>query len=74
VSRNFQISGKNLVAKLQRMGFELVRVRGSHHRMKHPDGRMTTIPVHGNKDLPKGLMRKLIQEDLKMSIKDFQKK
>ena len=56
------------------MGFELVRVRGSHHRMKHPDGRMTTIPVHGNKDLPKGLMRKIIQEDLKMSIDDFQKK
>ena len=56
------------------MGFELVRVRGSHHRMKHPDGRMTIIPVYGNKDLPKGLMCKIIQEDLKMSIEDFQKK
>ena len=33
-----------------KMGFELIRVRGSHHRMKHPDGRMTIIPVHGNKD------------------------
>ena len=74
MSRNFQISGKKLVSKLQKMGFELVRVRGSHHRMKHPDGRVTTIPVHGNKDLPKGLMRKIIQEDLKMSIEDFQRK
>ena len=68
------MSGKKLVAKLEKIGFELVRVRGSHHRMKHQDGRMTTIPVHGNKDLPKGLMRKIIQEDLKMSIDDFQKK
>ena len=74
MSRNFQILGRKLVAKLQKMGFELIRVRGSHHRMKHQDGRITTIPVHGNKDLPKGLMRKIIQEDLKMSIDDFQKK
>lgn len=56
------------------MGFEVVRIRGSHHRLKHSDGRITTIPVHRNKDLPKGLMRKIIQEDLKMSIEEFQKK
>ena len=74
MSHHFQTSGKKLVAKLQKMGFELVRIRGSHYRMKHPDGKVTTIPVHGNKDLPKGLMRKIIQEDLKMSIDDFQKK
>ncbi|MGO8956159.1 MAG: type II toxin-antitoxin system HicA family toxin [Streptosporangiaceae bacterium] len=30
------------------------RVSGSHHWLKHPDGRTTTVPVHGNKDVPKG--------------------
>ncbi|MDE0470875.1 MAG: type II toxin-antitoxin system HicA family toxin [Ekhidna sp.] len=74
MSRHFRITGKKLVIKLQKMGFECVRVRGSHHRMKHPNGRITTIPLHGNKELSKGLIRKIIQEDLKMSIDDFQKK
>ena len=74
MSQNFQISGRTLVAKLQKMGFEIIRIRGSHYRMKHSDGRITTIPVHGKKDLPKGLMRKIIQSDLKMSIERFREK
>jgi predicted RNA binding protein YcfA (HicA-like mRNA interferase family) len=56
------------------MGFVVVRVNGSHHRMKHEDGRVTTIPVHKNDDLPKGLMRKIIREDLKMELEDFENK
>lgn len=65
------VSGKKLVKLLKNQGFEVVRVRGSHHRMKHPDGRITTVPVHKNDDLPKGLLRKIIREDLKMDIEDF---
>lgn len=49
-----------------------MRVKGSHHRMKHIDGRITTILVHKNEDLPKGLLRKIIREDLKMDIEDFE--
>ncbi len=48
------ITGKALVALLQRLGFKVVRINGSHHRLHHPDGRVTTVPVHGNNDLPKG--------------------
>lgn len=33
MSRNFQISGKKLVARLEKMSFELVRVRGSHQSL-----------------------------------------
>ncbi len=39
--------------------------------MKHSDGRVTTIPVHKNDDLPKGLMRKIIREDLKLELEEF---
>ncbi|WP_293047373.1 type II toxin-antitoxin system HicA family toxin [Moorena sp. SIO1F2] len=28
-----------------------VRQKGSHARWKHPDGRSTTIPVHGNAEI-----------------------
>lgn len=39
--------------------------------VKHPDGRVTTVPVHGNDDLPRGLLRKIIREDLKLALEDF---
>lgn len=53
------------------MGFVIIKIKGSHHRLQHPDGRITTIPVHSNRDLPKGLLRKIIREDLKLSLEDF---
>ena len=65
------ISGKNLVRLLQRLGFEVTRTKGSHFRMWHSDGRVTTVPVHQNKDLPKGLLRKIIRDDLQLSVGDF---
>lgn len=39
--------------------------------MKHNDGGVTTIPVHKGKDLPKGLIRKIIREDLQITIDEF---
>lgn len=57
------ISGKDFIKLLQTLGFIVVRINGSDHRLKHPDGRVTTIPVHKNEELPKGLMRKIIRED-----------
>ena len=65
------LSGKKLLQLLKAIGFEIVRIKGSHHRMKHPDGRATVIPVHSNLDLPKGLLRSIIREDLEMSIAEF---
>lgn len=67
------ISGKELVSLLQQLGFIVVRVNGSHHRFKHVDGRVTTVPVHKNDDLPKGLLRKIIREDLKLELENFNK-
>ncbi len=67
------LSGKDFIKLLEKMGFEVFRINGSHHRLKHEDGRVTTIPVHKNNDLPKGLMRKIIREDLKLDLEDFEK-
>jgi predicted RNA binding protein YcfA (HicA-like mRNA interferase family) len=65
------ISGKDFLKFLISIGFSIVRINGSHHRLKHPDGRVTTIPVHKNQDLPKGLIRKIIREDLKYDLEEF---
>lgn len=64
-------SGKEFIRFLLSIGFVQTRTKGSHYRLKHPDGRITTIPVHKNKDLPKGLTRKIIREDLKMELEQF---
>jgi predicted RNA binding protein YcfA (HicA-like mRNA interferase family) len=71
-NKQIVISGKELIKILESIGFIVVRVNGSHFRLKHLDGRITTIPVHKNEDLPKGLLRKIIREDLQISIEDFE--
>ena len=37
------VSGKQLIKILERLRFAVVRINGSHHRMRHPDGRVTTV-------------------------------
>ena len=72
MSKLITISGKDFIRFLQSIGFEVIRVKGSHHRLKHSDGRVTTIPVHKNDDLPKGLLRKIIREDLELDLDTFE--
>ena len=39
--------------------------------MKSDDGWYTSVPVHSGEDIPKGLLRKIIREDLEMTLEDF---
>lgn len=56
------ISGKRLAKIVQRKGWELARVSGSHHIFTKA-GRVErlVIPVHGNQDLKIGLLRALMK-------------
>jgi predicted RNA binding protein YcfA (HicA-like mRNA interferase family) len=65
------IKAKELITLLLSIGFEVVRINGSHHRLRHPDGRVTTVPVHAGREIPKGILRKIIREDLKMEVEEF---
>ena len=65
------ISGKEFIRLLEKSGFTIIRINGSHYRRKHPDGRITTIPVHKNEHLPKGLLRKILREDIKMTPEEL---
>lgn len=56
------VPGRKLVRALERHGFVIDRVRGSHHVMIHPDGRSTTVPVHGSRDVPKGTLRGILRD------------
>ena len=56
---------------VEKMGFKNMRQKGSHIRYVHSDGRKTTIPNHGSQDVPKGLLIKIIKQDLQLSVDDF---
>ena len=68
------MSGKEFIKFLEYIGFNVTRQKGSHARLHADDGRVTTIPVHGKHELPKGLLRKIIREDLELSIDEFMAK
>jgi predicted RNA binding protein YcfA (HicA-like mRNA interferase family) len=44
------------------LGFEKKRQSGSHVFYRHPDGRYTTLPHHGNQDLGRSLLRQILRE------------
>ncbi len=56
---------------LKQLGFELKRQEGSHMFFEHIDGRTTVIPNHGNEDIDRGLLNKIIKHDLQLSREEF---
>lgn len=55
-------SGKELLVILKRIGFEVVRVKGSHNYLKHEDGIATVVQVHSNEDIGIGLFMKILKD------------
>ena len=66
-----QVKPKELIKVLNKLGFEQVRVRGSHFRFAHLNGRNTSVPVHGSESIGPGVLNSIIKKDLKMKKKDF---
>ncbi|WP_221239668.1 type II toxin-antitoxin system HicA family toxin [Longimicrobium terrae] len=47
---------------LNELGFEVVRIKGSHHFLRHADGRATVVPVHAGDVIGPGLMSKILRD------------
>ncbi len=58
---------------LERLGFALVRQRGSHMQYRHPDGRGTTVPNHAGRDISPILLRQ-IARDIGMTAQELLEK
>ena len=67
-----RISGKELCKILEKIGFKKVYGKGSHIRFKHPDGRRTVIPVHGNEDMGPGLLTAILKQ-IRLTREEFEK-
>lgn len=67
-----RLTGQKVIAALKRAGFEVLRVRGSHHFLAHKDGRRTVVPVHRGEIIGPGLMLKILR-DCEIERDDFMK-
>jgi predicted RNA binding protein YcfA (HicA-like mRNA interferase family) len=56
------ITGKDLLAALGKAGFEVIRIKGSHHFVRHEDGRATVIPVHAGETIGPGLLLRILRD------------
>ena len=61
---------KEVVAILEKLGFVEVRQRGSHRQYRHADGRRTTVPFHGSRDISPILLRQ-IAKDIGLTIEEL---
>jgi len=65
------IKPKRLIIFLKGLGFKEVGKRGSHIRLKNPDGRWTQVAVHP-KPILQGTLRKIISQT-KLSNKELER-
>ena len=57
-----RVTGKEIVAALHKAGFQVVRTKGSHHFLRHDDGKTTVVPVHAGETLGPGLLSKILRD------------
>lgn len=72
MSRSPRISGSELIALLAKDGFQVLRIRGSHHFLRHDDGRGTVVPVHSDEILGPGLFHKILR-DCHLTVEDVRR-
>jgi len=56
------LKADNVINSLKKHGFVVVRQKGSHVRLRHEDGRVTSVPNHPGQDIGKGLLRKILRD------------
>lgn len=57
------ISGRKLCQVIEKIGWKLVRVKGSHHiYTKENVSKIVVVPVHGNRDLPTGTLKGILKD------------
>ncbi len=55
-------TGKDLIKLLKDDGWVLDRISGSHHIMIKEGRRSIPIPVHGKKEIPIGLTKRILKQ------------
>jgi predicted RNA binding protein YcfA (HicA-like mRNA interferase family) len=71
VSERFPVcTAKEVIRVLRKRGFALVRHKGSHQKWRHSNGRQVIVAMHGNKPIPIGTLKSII-EGAGLTAEDF---
>lgn len=57
-----KLKGKELIKILAVHGLQVILTKGSHHFMRHDDGRCTVVPVHAGETLGPGLLLQILKD------------
>ncbi|MEK6913892.1 MAG: type II toxin-antitoxin system HicA family toxin [Nanoarchaeota archaeon] len=68
-----QLTAKELIKLLEKIGFVQIRQAGSHVFLRHIDGRTTVVPNHPGEKLDTGLLNKILKKDIRISREEFEK-
>jgi predicted RNA binding protein YcfA (HicA-like mRNA interferase family) len=66
-----KLKAREVIKILKDHDFEVVRVKGSHHFLRHADGRCTVVPVHTAETLGPGLLLQILR-DTELTKDDLQ--
>lgn len=70
--RLLPVSGKEVLRKLKKAGFEVVKTKGSAHYLKHRQtGRFTSVHIHGNRIIPIGTLKAIVIEQAGLTAEHF---
>jgi predicted RNA binding protein YcfA (HicA-like mRNA interferase family) len=70
VTRLPRITGSEVVAALRKAEFTVARIKGSHHFLRHAEGRRTVVPVHSGETIGPGLLTAILR-DCEIERDDF---
>jgi predicted RNA binding protein YcfA (HicA-like mRNA interferase family) len=65
-----RVRAREVIAALKTAGFDILRVKGSHHFLRHPDGRPTVVPYHTGDTIGPGLLSKILK-DAELTADEF---
>jgi predicted RNA binding protein YcfA (HicA-like mRNA interferase family) len=57
------VTGKEMKKFLLKMGYDLVKIKGSHHLFKRMDGKgyKISVPIHANEPIADGTLNNIIE-------------
>ena len=72
MSRIPRVTGSDHLAALAQAGSAVIRVKGSHHLLRHEDGKFTVAQVHSGETIGPGLLHKILP-DRQLKVDDLQR-
>ena len=70
MSKLQMIDAAALEKLLLKLGFLIIRQKGSHVFYRHPDGRYTTLPHHKGTQIGRSLLRHILRE-INITVEEY---